>query len=84
MCNTFKLPLVVHLLQSSATSVLNIRAVQDAFAFILGNGSVVTWDRYRGGNSSAVQAKLRDVQHIQASRSAFAANPVRWICRHLG
>ena len=38
MCNTFKLPLVVHLLQSSATSVLNIRAVQDAFAFILGNG----------------------------------------------
>ena len=49
-----------------------------------GQWSVVTWDRYRGGNSSAVQAKLRDVQHIQASRSAFAANPVRWICRHLG
>ena len=45
-----------------------------AFAAILGDGSVVTWGDARfGGDSSAVQDQLRDVQQIQASHHAFAA-----------
>ena len=45
-----------------------------AFAAILGDGSVVTWgDAHHGGDSSAVQDQLRDVQQIQASNGAFAA-----------
>ena len=45
-----------------------------AFAAVLGDGSVVTWgDSNDGGDSSAVQERLRDVQQIQASSEAFAA-----------
>ena len=42
---------------------------QTSFEAILGDGSVVTW-----GYSSAVQGQLRNVQQIQASFRAFAAN----------
>ena len=45
-----------------------------AFAALLGDGSVVAWgDDYNGGDSSAVQEQLRDVQQIQTSEKAFAA-----------
>ncbi|OLP94846.1 hypothetical protein AK812_SmicGene23073, partial [Symbiodinium microadriaticum] len=45
-----------------------------AFAAVLGDRSVVTWGEAAcGGDSSAVQDQLRDVQQIQASNSAFAA-----------
>ena len=45
-----------------------------AFTAILGDGLVVTWGRAdSGGDSSAVQDQLRDVQQIQASDYAFAA-----------
>ena len=44
------------------------------FAAILGDGSVVAWGYADcGGDSSAVQEQLRDVQQIQASDGAFAA-----------
>ena len=49
-------------------------SVTAAFAGVLGNGSVVTWGRVDlGGNGSAVQDKLKNVQQIQASVRAFAA-----------
>ena len=55
-------------------SLLQIQASGRAFAAILGDGSVVTWgDADFGGNSSAVQDQLKNVQHIQASCHAFAA-----------
>ena len=39
-----------------------------AFATILGDGSVLTWgDEASGGDSRAVQEKLKNVQQIQAS-----------------
>ena len=45
-----------------------------AFATVLGDGSVVTWGLAgRGGDSSAVQEQLRNVQQIQATSTAFAA-----------
>ena len=45
-----------------------------AFAALLGDGSVITWgDADCGGDSTAVQEQLRDVQQIQASCAAFAA-----------
>ena len=45
-----------------------------AFAAILGDGSVVTWGNADcGGDSSAVQEQLKNVQQIQASDGAFAA-----------
>jgi len=45
-----------------------------AFAALLGDGSVVTWgSALHGGDSSAVQDQLRDVQQIQTSGFAFAA-----------
>ena len=44
------------------------------FAAILADGSVVTWgDPHYGGDSSAVQDQLRNVEQIQASYAAFAA-----------
>ena len=51
-----------------------IRANVRAFAAILAEGSVVTWgDADYGGNSSAVQYRLKNLQQIQASDQAFAA-----------
>ena len=47
-----------------------------AFAALLANGSVVTWgDPESGGDSSAVQTRLRKVQKIHAPKDggAFAA-----------
>ena len=64
---------------------VQIRANTGAFAAILGDGSVVTWgDADCGGDSSAVQAQLKDVQQIQANTGAFAAILGRWFCRHMG
>ena len=51
-----------------------IQATRYAFAAILGDGFVVTWDHAgRGGDSSAVQDQLQNVQHVQATEQAFAA-----------
>ena len=59
------------LLLSSRTQV---RGTWHAFAIILGDASVVTWgDARHGGDSSAVQDQLKNVQHIQATSLAFAA-----------
>ena len=45
-----------------------------AFAVVLGDGSVVTWgSAHFGGDSSAVQDQLKNVQLVQASWRAFAA-----------
>ena len=69
-------------LQMSTTQV---RGNLHAFAAILGDGSVVTWgDAEKGGDSSAVQDRLKDVQQIQRTGEAFAAIPGRWVCRDLG
>ena len=47
---------------------------QNVFLPILSDGSVVTWGERRcGGDSRAVQDKLKGVQQIQASQGAFAA-----------
>ena len=46
-----------------------------AFAAVLGDAAVVTWGCHLcGGDSGAVQAQLKNVQHVQASAGgAFAA-----------
>ena len=45
-----------------------------AFAAILGDGSVVTWGHAGcGGDSSAVRNQLKNVQQIQSNGGAFAA-----------
>ncbi|OLP97839.1 E3 ubiquitin-protein ligase HERC2 [Symbiodinium microadriaticum] len=55
-------------------SRVQIQASLGAFAAILGDGSVVTWGlAVSGGDSSAVQDQLKNVQQIQASGGAFAA-----------
>eukprot|EP00439_Symbiodinium_sp_Y106_P023086 s6434_g2.t2 len=47
---------------------------EGAFAAILSDESVVTWgDARNGGDSRAVQDRLKNVQQIQASCGAFAA-----------
>ncbi|OLP90809.1 hypothetical protein AK812_SmicGene27585 [Symbiodinium microadriaticum] len=51
-----------------------VQACHQAFAAILGDGSVVTWGRPDcGGDSSSVQDQLKNVQQIQATARAFAA-----------
>lgn len=46
----------------------------DSFAAILADGSVVTWGNpFSGGDSSAIQDQLWNVQQIQSTRLAFAA-----------
>ena len=53
---------------------MQIQATDEAFAAILGDGSMVTWgNRGAGGDSSAVPDQLKGVQQIQASGEAFAA-----------
>ena len=53
---------------------VQLHATTSAFAALLSDGSVVTWGNAGcGGDSSAVQHQLRDVQQIQASFGAFAA-----------
>ena len=70
-------------LQTGDSLTLQLRqvhacATSSAFAAILGDGSVVSWgDAACGGDSSAVQEQLQNVQQIRASAgmsaSAFAA-----------
>ena len=51
-----------------------IAASADAFAALLGDGSVVTWGNAgSGGDSSAVQDQLKNVNVIHGSDEAFAA-----------
>ena len=55
-------------------SRVELQSSDQAFAALLGDGSVVSWGHADfGGNSSAAQGQLQNVQQIQASRSAFAA-----------
>ena len=55
-------------------NVQQIQATLFAFAAILEDGSVVTWDDFDyGGEHVAVQDQLKNVQQIQASKQAFAA-----------
>ena len=49
-------------------------ATEEAFAAVLGDGGVVAWGvKDNGGDCSAVQEQLKDVQHFAATQSAFAA-----------
>ena len=61
-------------MQDQLKNVKQIQATCNAFAAILGDGSVVTWGEAEyGGDSSDVRHQLRMVQQVQASDSAFAA-----------
>ena len=62
-------------MQHQLKNVQQIQASDDAFAAILGDGSVVTWGHVGlGGESSAVQDQLKNVQQIQETGTgAFAA-----------
>ena len=57
-------------------------SVGAGIAAVLNNASVLTWGvPRRSGDSSAVQGRLRNMQHIQASRFALAAQASGlWIC----
>ena len=60
--------------QHQLKNVQQIEASCEAFAAILGHGSVVTWgDPCSGGDSTDVQDQLQDVQQVHASYHAFAA-----------
>jgi alpha-tubulin suppressor-like RCC1 family protein len=49
-------------------------ATRTAFAALKADGTVVAWgDPYGGGDASAVQSRLTNVQHIVASQSVFIA-----------
>ncbi len=59
---------------NSPRLVDNIYATNDAFAALRNDGTVVTWGSVNdGGDSSAVQDKLTDVNEIYSNNSAFAA-----------
>ena len=61
--------------RAALRSVRQIQASCRAFAAVLEDGSIVTWgDHLGGGDSSAVQNQLKDVQQVHAARDgAFAA-----------
>ena len=66
-------------IQNGDSLTLHVRGVEIqstscSFAAILGDGSVVTWGLADcGGDSTAVQDQLKNVQQIQAASIAFAA-----------
>ena len=62
-------------MQTQLKNVQQIQASVGAFAAILGDGSVASWGAAdAGGDSSAVQGQLKQVQQIRATRhGAFAA-----------
>ncbi|OLQ11126.1 hypothetical protein AK812_SmicGene5118 [Symbiodinium microadriaticum] len=72
-------PVIEAKLQTGGSLTLHVSRAQlsatcGAFAAILGDTSAVTWgDSDQGGDSSAVQAQLQNVQQIQATYYAFAA-----------
>ena len=56
------------------TSAVDVCSNQRAFAAILGDRTVVAWGQAEyGGDCSAVQGQLKNVQQIQATDRAFAA-----------
>ncbi|CAE7361007.1 unnamed protein product [Symbiodinium natans] len=56
-----------------------IAATKHAFAAILSSGTVVAWGaRHAGGDCSAVQHQLQNVQQIQSSAFAFAVYDAGW------
>ena len=56
------------------SSDLRTQSLSAQFAAVLADGSVVCWgDPRTGGDCSAVQRQLKDVQQVQATTSAFAA-----------
>ena len=62
---------------------VGLRGSSQAFAAILGDGSVVTWGHAgSGGDSSAVQDQLKNVQQIHASTDCCRS--WRWIRCDLG
>ena len=84
-------------IQSAVVTARQFKLVQQiqatyfgAFAAILADGSVVAWgDPERGGDCSAVQDQLRNVNQIQATESSFAAiladgSVVTWGCPDSG
>ena len=74
-----RVPITNTPIQNGDSLTLQINKVQAlvshfAGAAILGDGSVVTWGAADGGgDSSAVQDQLRNVQQVNATRAAFAA-----------
>ena len=63
-------------LQDQLKNVQQIQATEEAFAAILGDGSVVSWGRDRvGGDSSAVQDQLKNVRQLQATRGGLCCDP---------
>ena len=62
-------------------NTVELQATRGAFAAILGDGTAVTWgDADFGGDSSAVQHQLKNVQH----RRGFRRHSRRWIGCDLG
>ena len=59
---------------TESKNVQKIQANGSAFAAILDDGSVVTWGRAdSGGDSSAVQDLLKNVQQIQSNSGDYGA-----------
>ena len=73
------MPIKCTTLQDGGSLILHVNRVQAcgtmfAVAALLGDGTVVTWgDVEYGGDSTAVQDELKNVQQIQASSCSFAA-----------
>ena len=67
------------------SNTVQIQATTGAFAAILHDGSVVTWGSADGGgDSSAVQTQLKNVQQIQSFFRCFCCHSGRWIRCDLG
>ena len=66
-------------------SSVGIQSSAQAFAAILGDASAVSWgDAATGGDSSAVQVQLQNVQQIQATGALLLPSVRRWIRCNLG
>ena len=73
--------LTLHVNQVQLKAIRNGHSA--AFAALLGDGSVVTWgDADYGGDSSAVQEQLRDVQQIHASDNGAVPTMVATAVRY--
>ena len=74
LVDAYLLPVITNIVTQYYLRTPVVYSTDNAFAAVLGDGTVITWgSRGDGGSSSAVQSKLKNIRSICSTEYAFAA-----------